>query len=355
MVKNFPLKLIFGFIFCFFSPLLWGYDYSHCIKYFKAASTPLGSSNAISLKNGSKQVHILYSLTPPKNVNILKADPFIGLYLVDVPRTKQSYDILALDKRTLNDKKLAFISSSTKVQIGHITKRQSGFLNYARFSATTPINGVLGNICYQIYGVGVGNGGFIEKKYIDRFLSQKSPYYGDLGIRFENSKAIVKSIDPFVPQNPFKPQDKILSINGTKVQTSDEAEWVMSNLKKDSLAQVTLLRNGKTLNLKVKVNQRYGGFLLKETFLERFGIDIDNQMVIQSINLSRAGRFNELRAGDKILWINKEPIITQSTDTASKRFERLRFLLSQTQFDERFEGKMQLLIVRDNLEIFVKV
>ncbi len=139
------------------------------------------------------------------------------------------------------------------------------------------------------------------------------------------------------------------------MQTSDEAEWVMSNLKKDSLAQVTLLRNGKTLNLKVKVNQRYGGFLLKETFLERFGIDIDNQMVIQSINLSRAGRFNELRAGDKILWINKEPIITQSTDTASKRFERLRFLLSQTQFDERFEGKMQLLIVRDNLEIFVKV
>ena len=166
MVKNFPLKLIFGFIFCFFSPLLWGYDYSHCIKYFKAASTPLGSSNAISLKNGSKQVHILYSLTPPKNVKILKADPFIGLYLVDVPRTKQSYDILALDKRTLNDKKLAFISSSTKVQIGHITKRQSGFLNYARFSTTTPINGVLGNICYQIYGVGVGNGGFIEKKYI---------------------------------------------------------------------------------------------------------------------------------------------------------------------------------------------
>ena len=355
MVKNFPLKLIFGFIFYFFSPLLWGYDYSHCIKYFKAASTPLGSSNAISLKNGSKQVHILYSLTPPKNVKILKADPFIGLYLVDVPRTKQSYDILALDKRTLNDKKLAFISSSTKVQIGHITTRHSGFLNYARFSTTTPINGVLGNICYQIYGVGVGNGGFIEKKYIDRFLSQKSPYYGDLGIRFENSKAIVKSIDPFVPQNPFKPQDKILSINGAKVQTSDEAEWVMSNLKKDSLAQVTLLRNGKTLNLKVKVNQRYGGFLLKETFLERFGIDIDNQMVIQSINLSRAGRFNELRAGDKILWINKEPIITQSTDTASKRFERLRFLLSQTQFDERFEGKMQLLIVRDNLEIFVKV
>lgn len=355
MVKNFSLKLICGFIFCFCSPLLWGYDYSHCIKYFKAASTPVGSSNAISLKNGSKQVHILYSLVPPKNVKILKADPFIGLYLLDVPRTKQSYALLTLDKRTLNDKRLAFISSSPQVQTGHITKRQSGFLNYARFSTATSANGVLGNICYQIYGLGVGNGSFIEKKYIDRFLAQKSPYYGDLGIRFEYNKAIVKSIDPFIPQNPFKPQDKILSINGTKVQSSDEAEWVMSNLKKDSLAQVTLLRNGKTLKVKVKVNQRYGGFLLKDTFLERFGIDIDNQMIIQSINLSKAGRFNELRAGDRILWINKEPIITQSTDTASKRFERLRFLLSQTQFDDRFEGKMQLLIVRDNLEIFIKV
>ncbi|TLD94676.1 PDZ domain-containing protein [Helicobacter jaachi] len=343
------------FIFLASLACLRAYDYSHCIKYFKAASTPVGSSYAISLKNGAQQSHILFSLEPPQHVKILKADRFIGLYLIALPRTKQSYELLTLDSRTLNDKNLAFISASPKVHVGHITKRQNGFLNYAHFSAPTQVNGVLGNICYQIYGLGVGNGKFIEKKYIDRFLAQKSPYYGDLGIRLESSKAIVSTIDPFMPNNPFEPSDELLSINGTKVLNSGQAEWIISNLKKDSLAKVTLKRKGKILTLSVRVSQRYGGFLLKETFLERFGINIDENMTIVSINPAMAGRFSQLRAGDRILWINKEPIITSQTTSAHKRFERLKWLLSQSRFDERFEGKMQLLIMRDNLEIFIKV
>ncbi|WP_435793470.1 PDZ domain-containing protein [Helicobacter japonicus] len=173
-------------------------------------------------------------------------------------------------------------------------------------------------------------------------------------MRFASNKAIVSILDPF-SHNSFQVGDEILSINGTKPHNSNEAEWLISNLKKGSLAKVLVKRNGKTLQINAKVNQRYGGFLLKESFLERFGIHLDDNMVIQSINPALAGRFSELRANDKIIWINKEPIITESTDTAYKRFERLKYLLSKTQFDERFEGKIQLLIMRDNLEIFIKV
>lgn len=338
----------------FYSASLWGYDYSHCVKYFKAASTPVGSSYAISLKNGAQQHHIMFSPTAPSGVKILKADPFIGLYLIAAARTKQSYDLLALDARTLKDKNLAFISANAKVHTGQITKRQNGFIDYARFSSSTSANGVLGNICYQIYGIGVGNQKFIEKKYIDRFLAQKTPYYGDLGIRFSSSKPIVSIMNPFT-DIPFQPQDEILSINGTKINNSSEAEWIISNLKKGSSAKVLIRRGNKTLQVNAKVSQRYGGFLLKETFLEQFGINIDENMIIQSINPSLAGRFSPLRAGDKIVWINKEPILTNATDTMHKRFERLKYLLSQTRFDERFGDKMQLLIVRNNLEIFIKL
>ncbi len=333
---------------------VWAYDYSHCIKYFNAASTPVGSTYAISLKNGTGQHHLLYSPTPPRNVKLLKADPFIGLYLISASKTKQSYELLPLDARTLKDKNLALISANAKVHTGHITKRQTNFLNYARFSAHASANSVLGNICYQIYGISVGNNQFIEKKYIDRFLSQKSPYYGDLGVRFNSPKAIVDMIDPFI-DSTFRLNDEILSINGTKVSSSDEAEWLISNLKKDSLAKILIKRNGKNMTINVKVGQRYGGFLLRETFLERFGIQLDEYMTIISINPSLAGRFSQLRAGDRILWINKEPIITASTDNAHKRFERLKFLLSQTRFDTRFDDKIQLLIVRNDLEIFLKM
>lgn len=331
------------------------YDYSHCIKYFKSASSKVNDTQAISLKNGNKQHHLLYSPTYPNNVKVLKADPFIGLYLVDMPKTKLSYQLLPLDKRTLNDKNLAFISQASKPSVGRITKRQSGFLQYAKFSNTTTKNSVLGNICYQIYGIGIGNDNFIEKKYIDRFLNQKSVYYGDLGIRFASSKPIVAIIDPFLPNNPFRPQDEIISINGTKVSTSNDVEWLMSNLKPNAKAKVVLKRDNKRITLNAPSSKRYGGFLLKETFLERFGIDINDVMEIESIDSSLAGRFSVLREKDRIIWINKEPIITDDTDTALKRYENLKLLLSKTPFEERFEGKIQLLIVRDNLEIFVKI
>lgn len=347
-------KKILFFAALIYTTSLLGYDYSHCIKYFKAASTPIGSNHAISIKYGKHQHHLFYSPTRPRDIKILKADPFIGLYLIDAMRTKQSYEILPLDKRTLNDKNLVFVGANSKVK-GHIAKRQSGFINYASFSAAIQPNTVLSNICYQIYGIGVGNRHFIEKKYIDRFLSQKDPYYGDLGIRFASNKPIVDIVDPFIANNPFKAQDEIVSINGIKISNSGDAEWTISNLKNNSTANVIVKRKGKVLKLSTKVYQRYGGFLLKDTFLERFGIDIDDDMLIQSINVSLAGRFAELRAGDRILWINKEPIITLDTDSANKRFERLRILLSKTPLEERFDGKMQLLIMRDNLEIFIKV
>lgn len=354
MLKNTKLFFFTTLIFSL-SSQAFSYDYSHCIKYFKAASTPVGSNYAISLKNGTKQHHILYAKTPPKNVKILKADPFVGLYLLALPKTQQSYELLPLDTRTLNDKKLAIISANHAPSIGHITKRQNGFIDYAGFSNATSQNSVLGNICYQIYGLGVGNNGFIEKKYIDRFLNQKSTYYGDLGIRFYSQKPIVSFIDPFFPNNPFQPQDEITSINGVKVSNNGQIEWIISNLKKDSQAKVSIKRNGKPMTLLAKVNQRYGGFLLRETFLERFGITLNDEMIIQNINPSLAGRFNQLRVNDKILFINKNPIITQATDTAHKRFERLKMLFSQATFNEEFDGKIQLLILRDGLEIFIKI
>ncbi|RDU58860.1 PDZ domain-containing protein [Helicobacter marmotae] len=354
MTKSALLK---SFLLLFYSTHLWAYDYSHCVQYFKAASTPVGQSHAISLKDGIQQHHLLYSPTKPQNVKILKADPFIGLYLISLPRTKQSYDLLPLDKRTLEDKNLAFIAPGGKVQVGHITKRQNGFIEYARFSAPTQANGILGNICYQIYGIGTGGNGFIEQKYIDRFLKQKSPYYGDLGIRFSSShtQAIISIIDPFDSNHAFRFNDEILAINGIKIKNRGEAEWVISNLKKGSNAKILIKRNGKTLSINAKVSQRYGGFLLKESFLERFGIELDDNMRIHAINPALAGRFSELRKGDTILWINKEPIITSSTHSAFERFQRLKTLLSQAQFDQRFGGKIQLLIMRDNLEIFIKV
>lgn len=54
-------------------------------------------------------------------------------------------------------------------------------------------------------GLGVGGNGFIETKFIKRFLNQKEPYYGDIGVRLKenNKRLVVAQFDPFFPKNPF--------------------------------------------------------------------------------------------------------------------------------------------------------
>lgn len=349
--KNSILYIALAFI----CSVAFGYDYSHCQKYFSLSSKKTATSNFISINHKGKQVHLMYSPTYPTGVIVKKADPFIGLYLVESKNTPKAYDLLQLDTRTLNDKNLAIISNNA-IQKGSIIKRQNGFVDYARFSAPVARNGVLGNICYQIYGLGIGNDLFIEKKYIERFLNQSYPYYGDIGIRFSHAskKPLVSLIDPFLENNPFMPNDEILSINNTNIKNTYDLEWIISNLKKDSLASVKLRRDGKILSIKARVGQRYGGFLLRESFLERFGIELDNDMRILKLS-SKPHRFSELRIGDRLLWINKQPIITESTKTTQQKFNNLARLLSKAKFDTQFDGLMQLLIMRDNLEIFVKL
>lgn len=77
-------------------------------------------------------------------------------------------------------------------------------------------------------------------------------------------------------------------------------------------------------------------------------------MIIRAINPATAGRFKQLRVGDRIQWINKQPILLPN-QTSRQKYDRLKLLLSNAYFDHQFEGQMQFLITRDNLELFIKL
>lgn len=323
------------------------FNYSHCKNYYLNASVPVGNTRAIALKHKGKKVYLLQSKTRP-NAKILKADPFVGLYLVESGTSKLSYNLLALDSRTLKDPNLATISAK-EVKKGKITARQSGYLNYAKFSSPLAQNSVIGNICYQIYGIGVGGNGFLEKKYIDRFLNVGASY-SDIGVRFDMNvkKPLVRLIDPFFPNNPFMVGDEIVSVNGKKVGSVLDTIWIITNLTQNTSAKIAFKRDGKVHTISIKPDKMYGGLLLSDTFLERFGVAFGEDLEVLSLNDSGHLRLGFLKEGDKIVWINKK----------EANIHNIKELLSNSQSDEELQqygGKIQLLIHRGEAEFFIKI
>ncbi|PAF47689.1 hypothetical protein BKH41_07310 [Helicobacter sp. 12S02232-10] len=330
---------------------VFGYDFSYCVKYYDEATISQGGQHAVSIKTSKGNVSLLFSPSPPIGVKILKADPFVGLYLIETRPPKYAYHISKIDDYA-KKKELSSIASKVSSK-GRIIKAQSGFTHYAQFSVPVLRNGVVGNICYQIYGIGVGGKYFIDKTYLDRFLNQKSPYYGDIGVRVvqRDKYVIVRQVDPFFEHNPFLPGDVILSVNGKALNSYADFEWVVSNLPYKKPAEILLIRNNQKKKIKVLTDKRYGGFLLSDTFLERFGIWLDQNLTITRIDENPSKKLDSFRVGDKIIWIDKKPVLKESDDSFAKADDSLRSALSKAGLKKNIE----VLIMRNGLEFYLKL
>lgn len=114
---------------------------------------------------------------------------------------------------------------------------------------------------------------------------------------------------------------------------------MVSNLLYQSLAKITIKRNRQIKEVTLKVNKRYGGFLLKDTFLERYGIALDERFTITKIGTHLPKGLDFLKLGDRILWVNRKSV--------SFNPKALREALSAP--------KIELLVWRQGFEFYIKV
>lgn len=332
------------------SNILLAYDFSICQRYYKDASSALGDSRVIHIEYENEKFFVGFFETPPKDIKIIKADPFIGLYVFDLPSTnRQSYMLMPIDAKALS-LNLAGIALD-KAQKGIILEDQKGFLNYGRFSGSFPTNGVVSNICYQIYGLGIGKDRFIDSKYLNRFLGQKTPYYGDIGVRLyppnkDDHTLKVQYVDPFFPNVPFLKDDEILTINQYKFKDYYDFEWIISNLEENSQVEIKIKRKDKILTFNVEVHRRYGGFLLQDTFFDRIGITLDEHLKISATNPKMYKEQQGLQEGDAILWINGQKIFDITKKSPQEIQARIRELLTQAVS----LGKLDILISREGFQ-----
>ncbi|WP_033614616.1 PDZ domain-containing protein [Helicobacter pylori] len=320
----------------FFVNGLGAYDFKHCQAFFQKASLQKGG---VALKELPKGVYLYYSKTYPKHAKVIKSDPFIGLYLLQSTPSDYAYTLRDLDKDALT-RPMASVGAN-QAKEARLLSLQKGYDRYARIAQEIQKNGVISNICYQMLGLGVGGNGFIETKFIKRFLSQQEPYYGDIGVRIEdkNKRLVVAQFDPFFPKNPFLKNDEILAINDQKIHSLAEFEWVVSNLKYQSLVRVKIKRNRQIKEVTLQVNKRYGGFLLKDTFLERYHIALNERFIITKIGSHLPKGLDFLKLGDRILWVNRKDVAFSP--------KALREALSAP--------KIELLVWRKGFEFYIKI
>ncbi len=342
-------------------------SYAPCQNFYKQASASIDSKRVFSIMYGGKPYLLAYSKTPLHSSKIIKKDIFLGLYLFS-GKTPLSYNIKPIDSYA-NSLSLAGVNASSAVG-GVVVSSGKGIFDLARFSKPLPKDSVISNICFQIYGFYAYDNYFVPKALIDRFLSQKGGIYGDIGVRIiESSQSqnlalqnpanpkssqttnpksqksiIVEQVDIFFPNNPFLPKDRIISINGESVKSSVDFEWKVANLSPNSTAKIAIMRYGKPQTLEVKVLHRQGGGLLSDTFLERFGVWLDENLVIRSMKTPLPFNLSLLSEGDQLLWIDKVPI------KRGDGFWHLRELLMRAWLN----GKIELLILHEGVEAFVR-
>ncbi|MDY0232564.1 MAG: PDZ domain-containing protein [Sulfurimonas sp.] len=281
----------------------------------------------------AKDKRLIFSKFPPSS-KILKHDNFLNLYLIE---TKDSFKhpFKINNHLTMG---VASVDARSAIE-GKTLKQQVGLNHFAIFSKKTQTPALLLNSCCNLEGI-VTDRGIIEKVYLERFLSSNSSDYGDVGIRVSDIKSgvTIDRVDPFYKANPFKEGDKIVSLDGKKVY--NPATFIRQILfsKIGTSKKIKIKRGAKLYEFKVKVEKRYGGGYISDTFLERKGIYFSPNLIITQIRDSFNGY--GLKVGDRLIQVNGKKV-SSTTDIAA--------------YLNDFNHAVSLLFFREGFEFFVNI
>ncbi len=191
--------------------------------------------------------------------NYLFYDPFTKLYVIKAnnPKVVKFYD----------GAKLGWWMAAIKSNgvYGGTYASKAKFLNTAKLSVNAPSTSVVSDLFCRAYGV--GNGGFLPKKYLMHFV--KYGYWGDIGVEV-NDDMVVTSVDPFYAKG-IKIGDKILKINLKKATPETFTNYIILS----------------PANRAVTIKTNKGSYLLqvrKKTYnftpLVHYGIYVDENLYV---------------------------------------------------------------------------
>lgn len=312
-------------------------DFSQCYKKNTKSIVYFGDIRAIAV---TKNLAIAYSKTKPK-VAFVKFDPFLNLYLFQSKANLEPVKFRSTQRLKLGEWIAGMDESS--LYIGNFAKSEDLLNSLYLQNAKLEQNSIISCLCCEVYGLGIGDSSFIGSEYIQRFINSKDVFYGDIGARFVklNKDFVVQSVDPLYTQNSLHVNDKILKINGKKINSLKQLNQTILFSKPKTILVLEVKRDNKILNQKMAVQSRSGGGNLSDSFLEKEGIFFDKEMKINKIGEKSFAEMSGLKIGDKLIQIDKKMIKTQND---------IQEYLSKVE-----DKEVQLLFDRNDFQFFVKL
>jgi hypothetical protein len=312
-------------------------DFRQCYAKNKQSFVYFGETRAVAV---TKHLAVAYSKTKPK-VSFVKFDPFLNLYLFESKKALKPIRLKSTHALQLGE----WIAGmdDTSLYAGNFAKSGDLLDSFYLQNAKLEENSIISCLCCEVYGLGIGSGSFIGSEYIKRFIKSKNIYYGDIGVRFEKraDNFVVKSRDPFYPNQLLHVDDKILKINSKKVTSLKQLNQTVLFSKPKSIITIELLRGKNILKRSLVVRSRMGGGYLSDSFLEKKGLFFDKEMKIIRVTKKSFAQNSGLKVGDKLIQIDHKMI--ESQNDIKNYFSKLK------------SKEAQLLFDRDDFQFFVKI
>ncbi|MDD3462690.1 MAG: hypothetical protein PHW07_03505 [Sulfurospirillaceae bacterium] len=313
-------------------------DFSQCYEKNKKSIVRFGDINAVAIR---KDIAVAYCPTKP-SIPYIAHDPFLNLYFF-----KSEAELTPVKQKSVTLLKLGeWIASMSadSLHVASFSKTTANVNDFYNFDAKAPASSIVGGLCCEMYGLGVENNRFVSSDYIDKILSIKEPYSANFGVKFsQNGNNVLVSDSALGSKGVLKVGDKIISINGKKIESLGDVSEIVLPSKNDAKFAIEALRRDKVIKTdlsanvykSVKVSQK------KRTFFEDRGLYLDASLKISKIANGSFGQKAGLKIGDKLLSIN------QLAMKSSKDVENY-FAKSKTK-------ESDLLFDRDDFQFFVKI
>ncbi len=291
--------------------VLWAQnDCSHCDRKYDNAAFMIGKDRAISV-GGDRALMI----NKPENLSVIAYNRFLNLYLIQSKDRKNLVEF----KYPFTEKQMTLFNEKGFKDV-ELIKRQCGLRSFGEIDQKVKDFSILSGMCCKSFGLVSTNGKVIDSEYIKDFLKRQDALYGDIGLRFDD-KMRVEYIDPYIAPQIEK---------GAKIQGFETLRDLEDRILFAKPGSSVKLRyedsSGKIRTTHFSVKQRFGGGMVSDSFLERFGILFSDDLRIVWINPESKARKAGLKVGDLLKNIDlhevstPEEVKTFLTDTPKDRY-----------------------------------
>lgn len=289
-------------------------DFSQCYDKNKASIVYFGKIRAVAI---SEKQAIAYSKEKPA-VPFVKHDYLLNLYLFDSPKALMPVKL----KPTVELKLGEWLESMTENSLIAVnaSKIGKGGNDFFEFSGNGEVNSLVGGLCCDMYGLGIGDKFYINSETLERFISGKSAALSELGVRIidADNGVLVETVDANFKEAKLKVGDLITRLNGKEVKNVVEFTEALKAFKDFSKVSAQVQRNNgwmeenlvapKPLPKKEEKKKTPIPEAKKESYLQTKGFQFDNDLKITDIKKGSFAEQSGLKIGDRLMQIDQRPM-----------------------------------------------